>query len=177
MAVLQTFIAWLDCLYKTHYTSDLSELSLLWQKIEVCLEPLSALLIALGKGCRKCMKGISPMGPWQRKCWMSEGTNTWIRSNWIHDLECHPSQRHCFWLGNFPHFQRLVKMSTWLRTAWTLAAISEPHAHKRSRPLKDLNFRFNFAMQMRPKTLFQHLVMCYKCKHYEEWKGDLTWHF
>lgn len=111
------------------------------------------------------------MGPWRRERWMSEGTSTWICSNWIHDLECHPSQRHCFWLGNFFHFLRLLKMSTWLRTAWTLAAISELHAHKRSRPLMDSNFSCNSAMQMRLKTLFHHLLMSYKCKHYEEWKG------
>lgn len=108
---------------------------------------------------------------------MSEGTNTWICSNWIHDLECHPSHRHCFWLGNFLHFLRLLKMSTWLRTPWTLAAISQLHAHQRSRPLKDLNFSFNSAMQMRPKTLFHHLLMSYKCKHYDEWNGYWTWHF
>lgn len=117
------------------------------------------------------------MGPWLGKRRMSEGTNTWICSNWIHDLECHPSQKRSFRLGKFPHFLRLLKMSTWLRSAWTLGAISDLRAHKRSRPLKDLNFSFNSAMQMRPKTLFHHLLMSYKCKHYEDWKGYWTWQF
>ena len=64
MAIPQTFIARLDCLYKTHYTSDLSELRLLCQEIEACiLELLLPLLIAGVGGCGECITGVLANGP------------------------------------------------------------------------------------------------------------------
>lgn len=127
----------------------------------MCLEPQSVLLIALGKGCRKMYDRNLANGPMTEEALDVEGTSTWIFSNWIHDLKCHPSQRRCFWLRNFAHFLRLLKMSTWPRTAWTSAAISELHAHKRFWPLQGLKFSSDSAVRCKwdQRPAFHHRLM------------------